>query len=66
MNGLDPKNRALIGGSNMEFISMPSSKLRSKPTTCVLCYDTKELNKETKAEVSLTNSLGRWDTKKFK
>jgi hypothetical protein len=49
----DP-NGALIGGSNMEeFISMmPSlSKLRSKPpTTCVSSYDTKELNKEMKAE----------------
>jgi hypothetical protein len=59
MDGLDPKNRALIGGSNMEFISMPLSKLRSKPTTCVLCYDTKELNKETKAEVSLTKQEAR-------
>jgi hypothetical protein len=45
----DP-NGALIGGSNMEFISMPLSKLRSKPTTCVSSYDTKELNKEMKAE----------------
>ena len=45
----DP-NGALIGGSNMEFISMPLSKLRSKPTTCVSSYDTKGLNKEMKAE----------------
>jgi hypothetical protein len=45
----DP-NGALIGGSNMEFISMPLSKLRSKPTTCVSSYDTKELSKEMKSE----------------
>ena len=45
----DP-NGALIGGSNMEFISMPLSKLRSKPTTCVSSYDTDVLNKEMKAE----------------
>ena len=34
----DP-NGALIGGSNMEFLSMPLTKLQSKPTTCVSCYD---------------------------
>jgi hypothetical protein len=34
----------------MEFISMPLSKLRSKPTTCVSSYDMKELNIEMKAE----------------
>ena len=46
----DP-NEALIGRSNiMEIISMPLSKLRNKPITCVSSYDTKELNKEMKAE----------------
>ncbi len=42
----DP-NGAFIVGSNMEFISMSLLKLRSKPTTC---DDTKELNREMKAE----------------
>jgi hypothetical protein len=41
----DP-NGAFISGSNMEFISVPLSKLRSKPTSS---YDTKELNIEMKA-----------------
>ncbi len=40
----DP-NGPFNGGSNMEFISMPLSKLRRKTTTCV-----KELNKEMKAK----------------
>jgi hypothetical protein len=51
----DP-NGALIGGSNMEFISMPLSKLQSKPTTCVSSYDTKKLNIEMKAEKSVINN----------
>ena len=36
----DPNGALIIDGSNMEFISMPLSKLRSKPTTtCVVsCY----------------------------
>ena len=34
----DP-NGVLRGGSNMEFLSMPLTKLESKPTTCVSRYD---------------------------
>jgi len=34
----DP-NGALQGGSNMEFLSMPLTKLESKPTTRVSRYD---------------------------
>jgi hypothetical protein len=39
----DP-NRALIGGSNMEFLSMPMTKQQSKPTTTLSCYDRMERN----------------------
>jgi hypothetical protein len=55
----DP-NGALIGGSNMEFLTMPLTKLQSKPTTSLSCYDkmernqtkiiTEELNAERKSE----------------
>ena len=57
----DP-NGALIGGSNMEFLRMPLTKLHSKPTTTTTlsCFDrmernqtikiTKELHAERKAE----------------
>ena len=57
----DP-NGALIGGSNMEFLRMPLTKLQSKPTTTTTlsCFDrmernqtikiTKELHAERKAE----------------
>ena len=55
----DP-NRALIGGSYyMEFISVPLSKLRSKPTTCMSSYDKKELNKEMKAEKAVTKRASK-------
>jgi hypothetical protein len=39
----DP-NGALRPGFNMEFLSMPLTKLRSKPTTSVSRYDRDELN----------------------
>ena len=47
----DP-NGALIGGSNMEFLTMPLTKLQSKPTTSLSCYDKmqEELNAERKSE----------------
>ena len=58
----DP-NGALIGGSNMEFLRMPLTKLHSKPTTTTTlsCFDrimernqtkkiTEELHAESKAE----------------
>ena len=56
----DP-NGALIGGSNMEFLTMPLlMKLQSKPTSSLSCYDrmernqtkiiTEELNAERKSE----------------
>jgi hypothetical protein len=39
----DP-NGALIGGSNMEFLTMSLTKLQSKPTTSLSCYDRMERN----------------------
>jgi hypothetical protein len=39
----DP-NGALIGGSNMEYLTMLSTKLQSKPTTSLSCYDRMERN----------------------
>jgi hypothetical protein len=55
----DP-NGALIGGSNMEFLTMLLTKLQSKPTTSLSCYErmernqtkiiTEELNAERKSE----------------
>ena len=55
----DP-NGALIGGSNMDFLTMPLTKLETKPTTTLSCYDrmernqtkiiTEELNSERKSE----------------
>jgi len=56
----DP-NGALIGGSNMEFLTMPLTKLQSKPTTSLSCYYdrmernqtkiiTEELNAKKKSE----------------
>jgi hypothetical protein len=39
----DP-NGALIGGSNMEFLTMPLTKLQIKPTTTLSCYDRMERN----------------------
>ena len=47
----DP-NGALIGGSNMEFLTMPLTKLQSKPTTSLSCYDKMQevLNAERKSE----------------
>jgi hypothetical protein len=50
----------LNGGSNMEILTMPLTKLQSKPTNTLSCYDrmerkqikniTVELNAERKAE----------------
>ena len=40
----DP-NRALIGGSNMEFfLTMPLTNLQSKPSTTLSCYNRMERN----------------------
>jgi hypothetical protein len=45
----DP-NGALIGGSNMEFLRMPLTKLHSKPTTTTTlsCFDRMERNRTIK------------------
>ena len=43
----DP-NGALIGGSNMEFLTMPLTKLQRKPTTTLSCYDRMERNQTKK------------------
>ena len=37
-------NGALIGESNMEFLTMPLTKLQSKPTTSLSCHDRMERN----------------------
>jgi hypothetical protein len=38
----DP-NGALIGGSNMEFLTMPLTKLQSEPTTTLSFYKTTKI-----------------------
>jgi hypothetical protein len=38
-------NGALIGGSNVELLTMPLTKLQSKPITTLSCYDIIERNK---------------------
>ena len=43
----DP-NGGLIGGSNMEFLSMPLTKLESNPTTSISRYDRDQVAKEQK------------------
>jgi hypothetical protein len=56
----DP-NGCLKGGSNMEFLSMPLTKLESEPTTSVSRYDRDQVGKEQK---DANHAKGKTESKK--